>query len=119
MKDNQEPHSDQDNHGYDVFISCKSEDYAFGHLVYDYLIEKGVKAFFADQELRDLGLADYGNVIDHALDSSKHLIVVASSADFTKEKYSPYVYYEWKTFSEEKRSGSCWRLPSRSRRTTS
>ena len=88
-----------------VIISCKSEDYAFGHLVYDYLIEKGVKAFFADQELRNLGLADYGNVIDHALDSSKHLIVVASSADFTKEKYSPYVYYEWKTFSEEKRSG--------------
>ena len=95
----------QDNYGYDVFISCKSEDYAFGHVVYEYLMRKGVKVFFADQELRKLGLADYGNVIDRALDISKHLIVVASSADFTNEKYSPYVYYEWKTFSEEKRSG--------------
>lgn len=95
----------QDYYGYDVFISSKSEDYAFGHVVYEYLMRKGVKAFFADQELRKLGLADYGNVIDRALDVSKHLIVVASSADFTKEKYSPYVYYEWKTFSEEKRSG--------------
>lgn len=95
----------QEHNGYDVFISCKSEDYPYGRLVYTFLTENGVKAFLADQELRKKGIADYGDVIDQALDFSKNLIVVATSANFTKKKYSPYVYYEWKTFSEEKRSG--------------
>lgn len=105
MTDYEESSAIQDNHEYDVFISCKSEDYTLGYAIYEFLIENGVRAFFADQELRKLGFADYGKVIDNALDGVKHLIVVASNADFTKEKCSPYVYYEWKTFSEEKRSG--------------
>ncbi len=90
---------------YDVFISCKSEDYPYGRMVYDYLTQKGVKVFLADTELRKQGIANYGNVIDSALDSSKHLIVVTTSSNYTKLKFSPYVYYEWHTFSEEVRSG--------------
>lgn len=105
MTDYEEPNVIQEYYEYDVFISCKSEDYTLGYAIYEFLIENGVRAFFADQELRKLGFADYGKVIDNALDGAKHLIVVASNADFTKDKCSPYVYYEWKTFSEEKRSG--------------
>lgn len=97
--------SSPSNYKYDVFISCKSEDYSYGKKVYDYLESKGIRAFLASQELRNLGDADYGKAIDTALDQSKHLVVVASSAKYTTEDFSPYVYYEWHTFAEEKKSG--------------
>lgn len=93
---------------YDVFISCKSQDYNIGRQVYEFLTnhrELNLKVFMADKELRILGESDYGDAIDEALDSSTHLIVVASNVDFLKKKTSNYVYYEWHSFSEEIRTG--------------
>lgn len=90
---------------YDVFISCKSDDYEYGNKIYSFLLENNVKAFLADKKLRELGISDYGKIIDSALEHSANLVVVASSVSHVEEDTSPYVYYEWKTFSEEKRSG--------------
>lgn len=90
---------------YDVFISCKSEDYNLGREVFEYLSNNRISAFMADKKLRQLGMSDYGRVIDEALDNSKHLILVTSSVQNVMPDTSPYVYYEWHTFSEEKKSG--------------
>lgn len=90
---------------YDVFISCKSEDYELGKIVLNFLLEKGVVVFMADEKLRELGISDYGRAIDDALDNSNHLILVTSSVNNVMPEFSPYVYYEWHTFSEEKKSG--------------
>ena len=93
---------------YDVFISCKSEDYNIGRQVYEFLTNyRGLNlhVFMADKELRKRGNADYGKIIDEALDSSTHLVIVSSNADYLKEETSSYVYEEWHTFVEEIRSG--------------
>ena len=87
---------------YDVFISCKSEDYLRARAVYDYLTHKKLKVFLADKELRKKGSSEFGRVIDEALDSAKHLIVFSSNPEYVK---SSYVESEWRTFIEEKRSG--------------
>lgn len=93
---------------YDVFISCKSEDYNIGRQVYEFLTNYrglNISVFMADKELRKRGNADYGKIIDEALDSSTHLVIVSSNADYLKEEISSYVYEEWHTFVEEIRSG--------------
>lgn len=90
---------------YVIFISCNSKDYKYGRELYDFLQKNGIKSFLADKELRKLGIADYGKAIDEALEQSKHLVVVTSSVSNVEEATSPYVYYEWHTFSEEKKSG--------------
>ena len=54
---------------YDVFISCKSEDYNIGRQVYEFLVnhrDVHLHVFMADKELRKQGNADYGNIIDEA-----------------------------------------------------
>ena len=87
---------------YDVFISCKSEDYPLAKPIYDYLVESGLVVFLASEELRNRGVAFYGEIIDEALDSADHMIVFASKAEYVT---TPYVSYEWRTFAEELRSG--------------
>lgn len=92
---------------YDVFISCKSEDYNIGRQVYEFLVnhrDLNLNVFMADTELRKRGSSDYGKIIDEALDSSSHLIVVSSKAEYVQET-STYVYEEWHTFVGEIRSG--------------
>lgn len=87
---------------YDVFISCKSEDYPFAREVYQYLKRQNYNVFFADTELRKNGDSEYGKIIDKALCSATHMIVIS-----TKPEYicSSYVENEWRVFLEEKRSG--------------
>ena len=79
---------------YDVFISCKSEDYNIGRQVYEFLVnhrDLNLNVFMADKELRKLGVSDYGSAIDDALDSSTHLIVVSSNVEYLLHDPSPYV----------------------------
>lgn len=85
---------------YDIFLCYKSEDYDLARRVYDFLVEKGYCVFFAEAELK--GNAEYGKLIDAALDSVKHLILVTSSEQYAE---SSYVQSEWRTFLEEKRAG--------------
>lgn len=87
---------------YDVFISCKSDDYPFARKIYQYLKEQNYKVFLADAELRKKGNAEYGKIIDEALDSATHMIIIASKPEYIN---SPYVQSEWRTFIEEKRTG--------------
>lgn len=87
---------------YDIFISCKSEDYPVARKVYQYLRNQKYSVFLADTELRKKGNAEYGEIIDEALDSATHMVIVATKPEFI---HSPYVKSEWRTFIEEKRSG--------------
>lgn len=86
---------------YNVFISCKSEDYTYAQPIHDYLVENGLKVFFADAELKEKAESQYADVIDEALDATRHLIVVATSVDYIKSKW---VKYEWSTFSNDLKS---------------
>ncbi|MBR2961676.1 MAG: TIR domain-containing protein [Alistipes sp.] len=87
---------------YDVFISCKSEDYPEAIAIHEYLEEQGLRVFMADVELRKKGRDVYGEIIDSALESVDHMIVFTSNAAYVN---STYVKSEWRTFVEEKRSG--------------
>lgn len=77
---------------YDVFISCKSEDYKFAEEIYDFLTSNGVNTFLASKELRNLGDSEYRRAISSAMKSAYHMIVFASKAEYIE---SPWVYYEW------------------------
>ena len=94
--------NDIKNAQYDVFISCKSEDYPFAKKVYKYLKELNCNVFLADEELRKKGIAEYGKIIDEALDSATHMIIIASKPEYIE---SSYVQSEWRSFIEEKRTG--------------
>ena len=83
----------------------KSEDYGVGRGIYDFLTSNGYSVFIADQELRKLGKDDYGKEIDKALEEAFHLVVIATNVEYLYHESSPYVYYEWHSFLEEKKCG--------------
>ena len=87
---------------YDVFLSSKSEDYPIAEEVYEYLCKNGFTVFAASKELDKRGEAEYAKAIDEALDSAKHMIVIASSIEYIKSKW---VHYEWSTFRNDLNSG--------------
>ncbi len=87
---------------YDVFISCKSEDYVYAEEIYDYLVANGFNAFLASKELRKLGDSEYRKAITSALRSAYHLIIFASKAEYIESKW---VYYEWDMFVNAKLNG--------------
>lgn len=87
---------------YDVFISCKSEDYPLAKGVYEFLNNNGVRTFLASESLRRTGNTEYLNEIDDALDGCKHLIVFCTKAEYAK---SEFVKMEWQLFRSEKYSG--------------
>lgn len=96
-----EDNQTEEEENYNVFISCKSEDYDFAQPIHDFLIANGLKVFFADAELKEKAESQYADVIDEALDATKHLIVVATSIGHIKSKW---VKYEWSTFSNDLKS---------------
>lgn len=86
----------------DVFISHKSDDLKCANQVYDVLKKNGYAPFLSELSLPNIANADYAYEIDKALESAKHLVVVATS----REKImSGWVMYEWQAFANEKRSG--------------
>ncbi|MBR6588568.1 MAG: toll/interleukin-1 receptor domain-containing protein [Kiritimatiellae bacterium] len=87
---------------YDVFISAKSEDYNLAEGVLKFLERNGLSVFLANQELRKIGMSQYAEAIDMALDAATHMIVVASCIDYIR---SPFVHYEWSVFSNDLKSG--------------
>lgn len=87
---------------YDVFISCKSEDYKYAEEIYNFLKENGFNTFLANKELRQMGDSEYRRAISQALKSTYHLIVFASNAEYID---STWVYYEWDWFLEAKIKG--------------
>ena len=80
---------------YDVFISCKSEDYKYAEEIYQFLTDNGIRPFLASKELRNIGDTEYRRAISKAMKSSYHMIVFASKAEYID---STWVYYEWDMF---------------------
>ncbi len=90
------------NSNFDVFISCKSEDYGKAHEVFDFLVKNGKKPFLADISLDQIHMDEYNNVIREAIDMCPSMIVLASSPEYVR---APYVSYEWNLYANEKAAG--------------
>ena len=87
---------------YDVFISCKSEDYDKAQSVYLYLEMIGHHPFIANISLRKIGMDNYGPIIRHIIGTCKSMIVFATKLEYLT---TSYVYAEWNQFLDELSSG--------------
>ena len=90
------------NKGFNVFISCKSEDYELGEDVYAFLKSKGYKPFIASKSLREVGNDNYSAVISEVIDICQNMIVFASELLYVE---TPYVKSEWNMFCNEVKAG--------------
>lgn len=88
--------------GFDIFISCKSQDYALAHELYDYLIYNGFKPFLADISIKEVGIDQYTALIGEVIDICQNMIVLASNPDYVE---TPYVTAEWHTFVNDINTG--------------
>lgn len=80
---------------YDVFLSCKSEDYKHAADIYDFLVANGKSVFFADKELDVVGDTEYQRVIEDALQESENLVLFASKPEYLTSRF---VEHEWRLF---------------------
>ena len=87
---------------YDVFLSYKSEDQKIAMKINSFLTENGLTVFFSEETLGDIGMSEYSDSIDKAIDSSSHMIVVASRVDYLSHGW---VHYEWSSFANNLRCG--------------
>lgn len=91
---------------YDVFLSCKSEDYSKAEPIYHWLVANGHRPFFAHISLKISQIHGesvvFGDEVDEALDEADNMIVFTSNAEYVKKGY---VKDEWRTFVEEQRTG--------------
>lgn len=88
---------------YDIFISCKSDDYTYAEEIYKFLTGHGKTVFLASEELKRLGATEYKKKIEEALEHSTHLIVFASNAEYFEAEW---VRYEWDLFTHGLLSGT-------------
>lgn len=94
----------------DVFISFKNtdadgrstSDSVLAKELYDRLTARNIHTFFSNSSLLTLGQSVYKRAIDDALETTKVLIVIASSAEFLN---SEWVKYEWESFHQDILSG--------------
>ena len=89
-------------HGFDVFISCKSQDYALAHELYDYLVYNGFKPFLADTSIKEVGIDQYTALIGEVINVCQNMIVFATNSDYIE---TPYVAAEWHTFVNDINTG--------------
>lgn len=87
---------------YDIFISCKSEDYEIAEKVYSFLKGNGFSVFLSSKELRRMAQADYMDAISVALDTAYSMIVISTKKEYLTSKW---VKFEWSTFLNEILSG--------------
>ena len=87
---------------YDIFISCKSEDYEIAEKVYSFLNVNGFRVFLSSKELRRMAQADYMDAISVVLDTAYSMIVISTKKEYLKSKW---VKFEWSTFLNEILSG--------------
>lgn len=87
---------------YDVFISCKSEDYVYAEDIYNFLRDNGINAFLTSKELRSLGESEYRKAITSVLKDVEHIIVFTSKAEYIDSRW---VFYEWDWFVNAKLKG--------------
>lgn len=95
---------------YDVFISFKNSgkdgkatpDAIAARGVYDALKSAGMKVFFSEESLAEVGKGHFGKSIETALESARVLILVASCREHIE---SSWVETEWDSFLQNIRSG--------------
>lgn len=88
---------------HDVFISYKhgtgggqtTGDYVIAREVYNFLSSRGLSVFFSQVSLERVGTSEYKQTIDDALQSSRVLVAVGTSAE---NLASQWVRYEWDGF---------------------
>lgn len=89
-------------HGFDVFISCKSQDYAMAKGIYDYLRSHGFNPFLADASIKEIGIDQYTALIGEAINVCQNMIVFATDISYIE---TPYVSAEWHTFINDINTG--------------
>lgn len=90
---------------YDIFISCKSEDYAKAEPIYHWLVEQGYNPFFAAISRQTGTTIATGAVvgeIDEILDQVDNMIVFVSKANYAQSRW---VKREWELFVGEQLAG--------------
>ena len=88
--------------GYDVFISCKSEDYKSAKDLYCFLIDNGYKPFLADVSIKEAGIDIYTSLIGEVLDVCNNMIVFTTNIDYLS---TSYVSAEWNSFVNDINTG--------------
>jgi hypothetical protein len=102
--------SENSDGAYDVFICFKdldeagnpTPDSALAMEIYNYLSSHGIKTFFSNVSLEKLGVAEYKQAIDNALDAVSVLIAVGTKVEYLE---SQWVRYEWDSFHNDILSG--------------
>lgn len=87
---------------FDLFISCKSQDYEAAEEVYSFLQENGYHPFLASKTLRELGSDNYGYIIRKIISRCKIMIVFASDISYLT---TSYVSAEWNQYLDELSAG--------------
>lgn len=85
-----------------TFISSSSRDYGIAKTIYSILDRCSIPAFCAPISLPAGGSTEFSTEIDAALDSTSHLIVLATHRECFE---SPWFDQEWRTWLNERRSG--------------
>lgn len=91
-----------ENREYDVFISCKSEDYDNAKELSSFLEANGKKPFLADLSMRNFKHDEYGDVIKGVIDICDTMIVFTTNPAYPD---TPYVRFEWTVFSHDINTG--------------
>lgn len=87
---------------FDVFISCKSEDYNKAMELYAHMVDNGLRPFIASVSIREIGVDGYGDLIRQVIDTCKHMVVFATKLEYIS---TPYVHAEWNLFLDEQTAG--------------
>lgn len=98
----QELKSKIETHDFDIFISCKSEDYVSANELFIFLEENDFKPFLADPYMREFGHDLYDDAIREVIGICDTMIVYATDAAYLS---APKVHEEWSIFSSEITTG--------------
>ena len=88
--------------GFDVFISCKSQDYEYAHEIYSYLKHNGLRPFLADMSIKEVGIDQYTALIGEVINVCQNMVVFATNVDYLQ---TPYVVAEWHAFINDINTG--------------
>lgn len=87
---------------FDIFISHRSPDFeSIAKPLHDFLVKNGFRVFLSEITLKDIAKSEFSEVIDTAIDNSRHMIVCASCVENLS---SGWVKEEWMLFLNELRS---------------
>ena len=98
----QELKSKIEAHDFDIFISCKSEDYSNANDLFGFLEKNGFKPFMADPFMREFGHDVYDDTIREVIKICNTMIVFATDVAYLS---ASKVHEEWSIFSSEVSTG--------------